>query len=320
MTAPDFTQIPEWLGQHFGSFGVALAIIDGEQSKVFYHGFSDVAAKTPVTANTVFEIGSVSKTMIGLLLADAVQQNEVGVTEPLSKYLPQLNQHNYSLLALATHHSGLPRLPVNLPLDDLRNPYRDYNQTMLLSGLVSTTPVKTPRYEYSNLGFGLLGQVLAAQAKLTLDQLIQQRLFAPLGMTNSSLARPHREISHLATPHQADGTAVENWQFLALAGAGAVVSTLADMQKYAQAYLVAAKSNAESSFSLSLKPQHQLSPQLAIGMGWMIENSGFYWHNGQTAGFSSYIGLDLQRQRAVILLTNVAIDVTEVGELLITKP
>jgi len=295
-------------------------MIDGAQSQVFYHGFSDVAAKTPVTAQTAFEMGSVSKTMIGLLLADAVLRKEVAVTVPLQKYLPQLSQHHYSLLDLASHHSGLPRLPVNLPLDDLSNPYRDYDQSKLLSALINTTPLHTPGYEYSNLGFGLLGQVLAIQAKLTLDQLIQQRLFIPLGMKHSRLARPQQLIPQLATAHQLDGTAINHWQFQALAGAGAVVSTLADMQKYAQAYLAAAKPGADPRFALSLKPQRQLSPELAIGMGWMIEHSDVYWHNGQTAGFSSYIGLDLKRQRAVILLTNVAMDVTRLGQFLMKKP
>lgn len=320
LTAPEVSQIPGWLQQNFGSFGAALAIIDGEKSQVFYHGFSDVAAKTPVTAQTAFEIGSVSKTMIGLLLADAVLRQEVLATAPLHKYLPQLSQHKYTLLDLASHHSGLPRLPANLPLDDLTDPYRDYDQAKLLSGLISTTPAQTPGYEYSNLGFGLLAQVLATEAKLTLDQLIQQRLFMPLGMTHSTLARPQRVIPHLAKAHQLDGAAIKNWQFQALAGAGAVVSTLGDMQKYAQAYLAAAKPDADPRFALSLKPQQQLSPELAIGMGWMIENSELYWHNGQTAGFSSYIGLDLKRQHAVILLSNVAMDVTVHGQLLMKKP
>jgi CubicO group peptidase (beta-lactamase class C family) len=318
--APDLSEIPAWLNEEFGPFGAALAIIDKEQSHLFYHGLQDVKTNTPVNAKTAFEIGSVSKTMVGLLLADALIRQEVVGTEPIQKYVPQLNQHRYTLLDLASHHSGLPRLPINLPLDDLRNPYRDFDQEKLLSGLEQTTPAATPDYEYSNLGFGLLGQILAERATLTLDQLFLQRIFQPIGMTQSTLARPQQQIPHLATAYQPDGVALDHWQFQALAGAGAVVSTLPDLQKYAQAYLMAMKPTADPRFALSLKPQRQLSPEMAIAMGWMFEDSHIYWHNGQTAGFSSFIALDLTRQRAVILLSNVAIDVTESGQLLMNRP
>jgi len=123
--------------------------------------------------NTIFEVGSVTKVFTSLLLADMAQRGQVALTDPVAKStcllglkMPERNGRQISLEDLATHTSGLPRLPSNLSPKDAANPYADYSIEQLyqfLSGYQLTRDIG-PQYEYSNLGGGLLGHVLARRA------------------------------------------------------------------------------------------------------------------------------------------------------------
>src|SRR5208283_4407870 len=121
--------------------------------------------KRALDGDTVFEIGSITKVFTALLLADMAQRGEVALTDPVSKYLPKgvkmpgRNGHAIMLQDLATHTSGLPRLPSNMKPKDFMNPYADYTPELLYQFLSSYELPRDPgsKWEYSNLGAGLLG-------------------------------------------------------------------------------------------------------------------------------------------------------------------
>ena len=168
--------------------GLAIGTIDNGKVEVVLRGESDGAR--PLSRRSVFEIGSVTKTFTATLLALMADANEVALDDPIDKYLPAGTKapayqgRRIALLDLATQSSGLPRLPTNMKPRHPADPYADYTAADLYEFLSSYTLTNAPgtHYEYSNLGVGLLGQLLANRAGTTYSALVTQRVLEPLGM------------------------------------------------------------------------------------------------------------------------------------------
>lgn len=272
-----------------------------------------------------FEIGSVTKTMVAWLFAKALTDNIISPTAVVGDYWPNANDavKNIALTAIATHHSGLSRLPTNLPVDDLTDPYADYSQDDLTEALANSSVKPSPAYEYSNFGFGLLAETVAKAYGESFDSLIQAKLFNPLAMSDSALALTSavkdKSPKNLIKGQRIDGKTVSNWHFDALAGAGAVVSTVNDMTRYVQT-MMQPSSDQESVVQALLEPRKKLSTNLHQAFGWLIEDVGeqqIIWHNGQTAGFTSFVGFTADGKRGVVILNAQARDVTGIGKQLL---
>ena len=228
-------QLPGWLKQEFGQHGVAIALIDGQQVQYRLHGLADTGQQQAVSGETLFEIGSVSKPLTALAVLSAAAQQHWQLEQPLAQQFPrpELATHQYTLTELLTHRSGLPRLPANLPLDDLRNPYASYHDNELRAAL-TTTNFTERQFGYSNYGYGLLGWLLATELKQPYAELMQQRVFQPLAMPTAKvqlslpeLAGTSSGLSKLARGYAINGEQVANWQFDSLAGAGATCCSTA---------------------------------------------------------------------------------------------
>ncbi|MEV7597916.1 serine hydrolase domain-containing protein [Kitasatospora sp. NPDC089797] len=224
--------------------GVAVAVIRGDERVVACRGRSDRPGERPVRADTRFELGSVTKTFTGLLLAEMAARGEVRYDDPIDRYLPANAVPGYpherpiTLLHLATHTSGLPRLPVGvLPAVAPRwfsRPYATFGPAHLL-GALPRTPVRgTPgtQVRYSNLGCGLLGLLLANAAGQRYDDLLAARVCGPLGLVDTSCG-PGREDAG----GYRRGRRVPSFRLPALPGASALRSTADDMLRYVQAHL-----------------------------------------------------------------------------------
>ncbi|MFF4812949.1 serine hydrolase domain-containing protein [Kitasatospora sp. NPDC001309] len=224
--------------------GVAVVVIRGDERTVACRGHSDRSGRHPVRADTRFELGSVTKTFTGLLLAEMAARGEVRYDDPIDRYLPANAVPGYpherpiTLLHLATHTSGLPRLPVGLlPAAAPRwftRPYATFGPTHLLDAL-SRTPVRgTPgtQVRYSNLGSGLLGLLLANAAGQRYDDLLATRVCGPLGLLDTSSGPGREDVSGYRR-----GRRVPSFRLPALPGASALRSTADDMLRYLQAHL-----------------------------------------------------------------------------------
>lgn len=273
-----------------------------------------------------FEIGSVSKTMVALLLAKAIQQDRISAESTVGDVWPEANKAvaEIRLIDLATHHSGLPRLPDNLlnqnqTLDNINDPYASYGLERLQEALKQTKTAADVTYQYSNFGYGLLAETIAKAQQTTFKDLINSALFEPMNMRNSGLALRPRQHSNLIAGHRIDGQAVPHWHFGALAGAGAVISTVDDMVSYVKT-LMQPEKNWQPVVNQLLTPQHALSANTAQGLAWILEQQDeatLIWHNGQTAGFSSFVGFTADRKRGVVILSNQARTVTNIGKQLL---
>lgn len=297
------------------SVGIVVGIITPEGRRVITYGALDKGDSRPLTGDTVFEIGSVTKVFTSLLLSDMVQRGEVALTDPISKYLPagakvpQRNGRQITLQDLATQSSGLPVLPSNLKPKDLANPYADYSVEELYAFLSS---YELPRdigakYEYSNLGVGLLGHVLTLKAGMDFEALVHKRITEPLGMSNTVITLSPAIKGRLATGHDDKLKPVANWDFPTLAGAGALRSTVNDMLTFLAANLGYTKTPLAAAMTAMLNVRRPTDrPGLEIGLAWHIRTGGdpIVWHNGGTGGYRSFVGFDPKKRIGVVVLAN----------------
>ncbi len=307
-----------------GSTGIAVGVIgpDG-QRHVFAYGASGTAR--PIDANTVFEIGSITKVFTTAILADMVAKGEVALDDPVAKHLPasaripSRNGRQITLLDLATQSSGLPRMPGDFSPKDPANPYADYTSEQLLA-FVST--YELPRdigatYEYSNLGMGLLGIALAHRAGMTYEELVTRRILQPLGMTDTRIVLTPAMRDRLALGHDGAGRVVSNWDLPGMAGAGALRSTVNDMLKFLAANMDSSSSPLGRALATSHVRRHgsRAAPP-EIGLGWHIAplpDGRIVWHNGGTGGYRSFIGFNPESDRGVVVLTNASTSADDIG-------
>ena len=272
-------------------------------------------------ADRVFEIGSITKVFTSSILAGMGADGSVHLDDPIAKYLPPSvqvparNGRQITLLDLATQSSGLPRLPANMAPRDSTNPYADYAVDQMYAFLSGYQLTRDPgeTYEYSNLGVGLLGHVLALKAGMSYEELVRRRVLAPLGMRETAITLSPALRARLAPGHDNEGNVVPNWDLPTLAGAGALRSTVRDMLTF-----LAANLDSTSVFKQTHLSRHAAgSANMTIGLGWHIlsrpQGPSIIWHNGGTGGYRSFAGFDEVRRIAVVVLTNANIGADDIG-------
>jgi len=298
------------------SVGIVVGIIDPAGRRVVTYGNLEKGDKRPLDGDTIFEIGSVTKVFTSLLLTDMVQRGEVALTDPVAKYLPagvkmpERGGRQITLQDLATHTSGLPRLPSNLMPKDPANPYADYSVDQLyqfLSGYQLTRDIGS-QYEYSNLGGGLLGHVLARRAGMDYEALVRTRICEPLGMKSTGVTLSTDVKARLAVGHNQALESVGNWDLPTLAGAGALRSTANDLLSFLAANLGYTKSPLAPAMAAMLTVRRPTNmPGVEMALGWhILTNDGheIIWHNGGTGGFRTFIGYDPKNRTGVVALSN----------------
>ncbi len=304
--------------------GIVVGIIDEKGTRIISHGTFSRTSSTPVDGDTIFEIGSITKAFTGELLAEMAGKGEVKLDDPVANFLPgtvkvpERGGKKITLLDLATQTSGLPRLPDNMAPADGANPYADYTVEQLyafLSGHTLTRDIGS-KYDYSNLGMGLLGHALALKAGKSYEALVIERLCKPLGMANTAITISKEGQKKLATGHSKMGKPVANWDLPTLAGAGALRSSVNDMLKFVSANMKLDNASLKAAFEASHKAQRDVGSGTKIGLGWHIYTrygTEIIWHNGGTGGYRSFAGFDKQRQRGVVVLSNSENDIDDIG-------
>lgn len=305
------------------SLGIVIGVVDGNGRRTIAHGRFGASDARTVDGNTIFEIGSISKVFTALALADMVKKGEVSLDDPVAKYLPtgvtmpERGGKRITFQDLATHLSGLPRLPDNLAPKDQDDPYADYTVEQLYAFL---SGYKLPRdigseFEYSNLGFGLLGHTLALRAGTDYAGLIADRISKPLGMDSTAVTLPSALQARLTPGHDQSLQSVPAWQLPTLGGAGALRSSTNDMLIFLEAAMGKRETPLQAAFALSETTRRNLGGEGAaqMGLGWMITKVGddeMIWHNGGTGGHRSFIGFLVKAKVGVVALSNTS---TEIG-------
>jgi D-alanyl-D-alanine-carboxypeptidase/D-alanyl-D-alanine-endopeptidase len=307
------------------SVGIVVGVVGPQGSKIYSYGKPAKDSSAVLDGDTVFEIGSMTKVFTSLLLADMVQRDEVKLDDPVSKFLPatvkipERNGRKITLLDLATQTSGLPRMPNNLKPKDQLNPFADYTVEQMyafLSGYELTRDIGS-KYEYSNLGVGLLGHALALRAGMDYEKLVQTRILGPLKMSSTAITLTPEMRSHLAHGHTATLAPVPNWDIPTLAGAGALRSSVNDMLKFLGDNIGLTQTPLEPAMKSMLDVRKPTgAPNLEIAMAWHIltkEGEQIIWHNGGTGGYHSFMGFDPKTRTGVVVLSNATNDIDDIG-------
>ncbi|MEO8705758.1 MAG: serine hydrolase, partial [Kofleriaceae bacterium] len=297
--------------------GVTIGVVQHGVRKVFSYG--------AVKPDSVFEIGSITKTFTGLALAQLVEQKKVRLDEPVRALLPKgtvaapASGAEITLLDLSAQRSGLPRLPDNMKPADDTNPYADYDVKALYAFMAKQGVAlpATPEFGYSNLGVGLLGHALATRAGSTYETLVRKQITEPLGMRDTAITLTPAMAKRFVPGHGAGNQPQRAWDLNVLAGAGALRSTATDMLGYLEAQLhpdrVKARTPEAKTLPAAIAASHQVHAEVTGGMhialNWFqIDETKRYWHNGATGGFSSFAMFDPAQDFAVIVLCNRSID------------
>jgi len=298
---------------------IAVGVIDSNGMHFYNYGKTKNENGKSVDEQTIYEIGSISKVFTSFLLAKMVEEGKMSLDDPIDKYLPDLEIPNYegtkiTLKHLATHNSGLPRLPKNLNIgENPEDPYAKYDDNMLVDFLESYELPFEPgtKYQYSNLGAGLLGYILAKENRMTLEDLFYEKIGKKIKAENTKINLTKEQKEQLGFGH-AGGDIVPNWNFRdALEGGGAFKSNIVEMLSFmkTQLYLEGNKP------SYSVKLTHKLQAEIGtkIGLGWHFYKKNIRWHNGGTGGYRSFCGIDLEKNRGVVILANSTYSVDDLG-------
>ncbi len=304
--------------------GVAVVLVDANGIRVVTAGIA--RGNEAVKPDDLFEIGSVTKTFTGLLLAIADEKGEAKLDDPVEKFLPNNIKLRDTadlpirMVDLAAQRSGLPRLATNMQSKDPKNPYADYTEQDLLDFVKNLRAVRTrnEKYEYSNIGFGLLGYALLRAAKAeSFEALLRERILNPLNMA-STTSDPKRFIDRLAQPHDSNVRPTPAWDFpTAHAAAGAIRSTAGDMGRYVEAIAGLKPSTLASAISLATTMREQGPNRInPIGLAWMrlpFDKREFMSHDGGTFGSSSSLMVDRAAKEGVFIVANTSTPLTDIA-------
>jgi serine-type D-Ala-D-Ala carboxypeptidase/endopeptidase len=301
--------------------GVIVAVIEGDRKQVFGFGREALDGDKTPDGKTIFEIGSVTKVFTSLALADMAREGLVHLDDPVRRLLPEdvsvasRNGREVTLEDLSTHTSGLPRIPVNsLRLFTSDDPYAEYKAKELYALLKNWRPTQDigSKWAYSNLGAGLLGHALARRAGVDYGHLIAGRIAEPLGLKDTRIKLDAEQERRLARPYEAGGTPAARWTFDVLAGCGALHSTADDLLVFLAAEMGLAETKLRAAMDATQEPRRETGQAgMRMGLAWLVwklpkEDGGLdlIWHNGGTAGYSSYVGFVRVKNTGVVVLSN----------------
>ena len=290
---------------------------------VVQHGVRRIYCYGTAGPDSIFEIGSVTKTFTGLMLAQMAVQGQVRLDEPIRELLPpgtvaKPDSDEITLVDLSDLHAGLPGMPDNLDSSDPDNPMGEYDRAALYAFLGKhgvAHPADAP-FVYSNLAVGLLGVGLANRAGVSYGALLHEQVTGPLGMADTVTALTLAQRGRMIQGYNEKGKPVPPWELDALAGAGAIRSTAGDLLTYLEAQLHPERLSASATLTpegktlpaaiaLSHIPRAVANNGRHIALNWLRDDAtGSYSHDGSTGGYSSSAIFNPEKDYAVVVLYN----------------
>jgi CubicO group peptidase (beta-lactamase class C family) len=293
-------------------------------------GLGQVARDVDTTpdADTVFEIGSITKVFTSTLLAVLAEAGTVRLDQPIGSLLqgrvalaPETAA--VTLEHLATHTSTLPRATRRMlgrGLKQQSNPYRDYTLKDLYADLAQFKPGPGlgRAFSYSNIGAGLLGHLLELAGGRPYEVLVLDRVSTPLGLKDTGITLGDEQRPRLAQGYWF-GKPVGLWELPALAGAGALRSTMRDMLAFLEAHLGVRETPLDRALALTRDPRVQASPVMDLGLAWHLNRTDgaaaprLAWHRGETGGMRAFLGFVRERGVGLALLANASAGLDDLG-------
>jgi CubicO group peptidase (beta-lactamase class C family) len=315
--------------QKANTVGLSIGILRNGVITTYNYGETERGNGKLPNANSIFEIGSITKTFTATLLAYYAEEGKVKLTDPITKYLPDSVASNkelqgITLQMLSNHTSGLPRLPDNFENHSAypKDPYRDYSKQHLFAYLKSAKLNSKPgeTYAYSNLAVGLLGTILEKVSGKSFEQMVEEIICKPLGMKSTAQTLSASQRLRFVKVYGEDGAETPAWHFDALAPCGALKSTANNLLTYVKANMT--PTDTRLSKAMELTHKITFSKDAKLGLAWhiiVVNNVEYYFHDGGTYGSSSFLAFNAQKKLAVVILSNCGAVVDSVGADIIKK-
>lgn len=280
---------------------VVVGILDQGKTDFFCYGHPFEKSENVATPDTIFEIASASKVFTITLLALLIKDSLVSLDEPICNLFPEIQYslRKITLLELATHSSGLPTMPSNVLSHFLRNPrnpdatyiYAELFRSLKSFKVRSSMPVQ---YNYSNVGYALLGYLLAKCSNQTYETVLQDKVCHPLRLKDTTFHLTSEQRQRLATGFSSPGRLASNWEMGALEGAGGLLSCAHDLARFLQAHLGVIEELSEQVRTLCHQTRARISPNSQIALGWMVDeldngSARIYWKDGASTGYRSFL-------------------------------
>jgi serine-type D-Ala-D-Ala carboxypeptidase/endopeptidase len=301
--------------------GIVVGIASPQGRRIVSYGTLSVQDRRKVDGTTVFEIASLTKVFTALALADMAARKQVTLDAPVGTCLPagvSVPQHGgkqITFIDLATHSSGLPLRPTNLASQTALNKYAGYTVEQLYQGLAEFKLSRDPgaEFEYSNWGFGLLGNALAHCAGKSYAALLAERVTGPLNMRDTTFVPSSALRSRLASPYDGKLQPVGNETTGALDAAGGLYSTVDDLLNFIELFLGQGPQPLVAAGTTMLEPRRSGDgPDTRMGLGWRVTTARDIkgiWSSGRADGYRAFMAFDPAQRVAVVALTNAATNV-----------
>jgi D-alanyl-D-alanine-carboxypeptidase/D-alanyl-D-alanine-endopeptidase len=308
--------IQERVERHHQEFGLVVGIVSETGRQIIKYG-KQCRGGNAVDGNTLFDLGSVTKVFTSILLADMIRRGEINLEDPIERFLPSdlkvpaWKGMKITLLHLATHTSGLPNTPRIKTGEESEPEYVNFTKHTLYNFLSNYTLSRQPgsQFEYSNIGFGLLGHLLSLKTGKSYEQLVEERICRPLGLKDTRRELGPEMLKRLAVGYFLDGQEAKNYQMPpVLAGAGGLRSSANDMLSF-----LAVNTGLES--SPLFKVMHEthrgrfpiLKDIVKVGFSWIAvqdEDVHIVIHGGDKDGYRAFIGFDPGNKIGVVVFAN----------------
>jgi D-alanyl-D-alanine-carboxypeptidase/D-alanyl-D-alanine-endopeptidase len=308
------------------SKSIIVGIIDANGRRIYSEGMISDENPVPPDANTIYEIGSITKVFTSLVLADMSLKHQLDLDDPISKFLPKTvktptcSGKEISLRTLSTHRSGFSRNAYNLDPKNLDNPFTDYTVDQLyeyVSNFELTRDIDS-KWGYSNIAYTLLGHILTIVADKELETLVAEDICKPLNLKSTVFSVPRSLRKNLAQGHTEYGEPTHAWDLLPLAGGGGQRSTVNDLLTFAAANLGFIETPLRPAMELTHVQQAKKDGNYGyVTLGWTLWNDDgkqILMKDGGTGGYRTFLGIDKKNKFGVVVLSNSNNLVTDIGQ------
>lgn len=311
---------------------LSIATFHQNNYKTFFYGETEQGNQTLPTETTLYEIGSLSKVFTAVLLANLVTKEVIQLDDSISKYLPDSVAKNPAIQGitfkeLANHTSGLPRMADNwntIPGFTDNDPYAAYDRKALFAFLKDFKSARNPgeEYEYSNVGFGLLGELISIITKKPYIQYLQETILTPLQLANTTDKADPKKQQVLIKVYDEEGNNTPTWNWKTLVAAGGLKSTVKDLTLFALEQFKMPQDELQYAMALTRQFTFFTPDNTDIGLAWhmsMLDGLIYFHHAGGTGGSSSFIGISPDTKTSVVVLSNAVESVSEISTAIMEK-
>lgn len=303
--------------------GLSIGVLKNGTPFFYNYGETVKGNKQLPSNKNLYEIGSVTKTFTGILLAKAVSEGKIKLNDPVNKYLPKnaawlvFGGDTTKMVHLSNHTSGLPPLPDNFDMTNEVNPYKDYDNNKLLAYLKTAKLLRKPgeKMEYCNLGVGLLGYILSNTYKMPYEKMVNNFIASKAGMTDTREFLLKKDSALFMQGYNAALEKQGQWDLNALTAAGGLRSNTTDMLQYALLNMETSDAALQKAITLSHQATFNAGNQ-KIGLNWFLQNWGMgeiLFHSGATGGYRAFLAINTKTKNAVVILCNSFTNIDEAG-------